>query len=252
MTEEKIEQAQAMRDKGMAYRGIGKVLGVSGGTIQYHLTPGAKDKHAIYVVAHRKTRVVYDAAYYIAHKERVSAHRTRYRSTHKEEANAYKSRYHATHKKKMNAVSRAYRVDHEEELRVYSATYRAEHRKEQILYLRSYHATHKEEAAAYIKAHSSKYAERSATRRALIAGALIGATANQLAEVKEIYRRAKEDPKVRCYLCGRLIPKGERHVDHVDPLSKGGSHRPSNLAVACATCNLKKHDKLPEEIGLLL
>ena len=85
-------------------------------------------------------------------------------------------------------------------------------------------------------------------RDVLIARATIG---NQ-DEIKEIYRIAKERLRVRCYLCGDLIPKGHRHVDHIIPISKGGHHRPSNLAVACDGCNLKKHAKMPREVGLLL
>lgn len=81
---------------------------------------------------------------------------------------------------------------------------------------------------------------------------ILGATVGNLAEIKELYRKAKEDPKVRCYLCKKLIPIDHRHVDHIVPLSQGGAHRSSNLAVACDECNLKKSAKLPEEIGLLL
>jgi 5-methylcytosine-specific restriction endonuclease McrA len=35
-------------------------------------------------------------------------------------------------------------------------------------------------------------------------------------------------------------------------LSKGGAHAAGNLAIAHAKCNLKKHDKMPEELGLLV
>jgi len=116
----------------------------------------------------------------------------------------------------------------------------------------AYHKAHKKEVAAYQKAHLSERAAHNAGRRVLKAGTLIRATVNQLAEIAEIYRHAKEDPKVRCYLCGKLIPKGHRHVDHIMPLSKGGKHKPSNLAVACDTCNLSKYNKLPNEVGILL
>jgi 5-methylcytosine-specific restriction endonuclease McrA len=67
-----------------------------------------------------------------------------------------------------------------------------------------------------------------------------------------IYSIAADGKSVRCYLCGDMIPNGERHVDHIVPLSRGGGHVASNLAIACAECNLRKAAKLPEEIGLLV
>ena len=47
-----------------------------------------------------------------------------------------------------------------------------------------------------------------------------------------------------CLYCGcRLDDKG-KVLDHMDPLSKGGAHDASNLAVACRSCNTRKAAKL--------
>lgn len=40
------------------------------------------------------------------------------------------------------------------------------------------------------------------------------------------------------------------HVDHVVPLSKGGEHDLTNLAISCPTCNLRKQAKMPLEWAL--
>ena len=52
--------------------------------------------------------------------------------------------------------------------------------------------------------------------------------------------------KGRCFWCGCKV--GDTyHVDHVIPLSRGGSNDPDNLVIACPSCNCSKQDKLPHE-----
>ncbi|MGA9768269.1 MAG: HNH endonuclease [Blastocatellia bacterium] len=54
-----------------------------------------------------------------------------------------------------------------------------------------------------------------------------------------------------CYMCGRKLGYSEMVLDHIIPLSRGGAHCESNLAVACAPCNLRKGSKLPAECDWL-
>ncbi len=50
----------------------------------------------------------------------------------------------------------------------------------------------------------------------------------------------------RCYYCSIDIEAGY-HIDHMLPISRGGTNGPENLALACAPCNLSKHTKTAEE-----
>jgi len=50
----------------------------------------------------------------------------------------------------------------------------------------------------------------------------------------------------KCYWCGIKVKK-HFEIDHIVPISRGGSNDPSNLAIACSYCNRSKGDKLPEE-----
>lgn len=46
----------------------------------------------------------------------------------------------------------------------------------------------------------------------------------------------------KCVECGVSIKKRvDRHVDHIIPLSRGGTNWPSNLQILCAACNMHKH-----------
>lgn len=48
-------------------------------------------------------------------------------------------------------------------------------------------------------------------------------------------------------------PRSSRFAtwDHITPLSKGGTDDPSNLALACRSCNRKKGDRTPQESGMV-
>jgi hypothetical protein len=45
-----------------------------------------------------------------------------------------------------------------------------------------------------------------------------------------------------CRYCGRQADQTILHVDHVIPVSQGGTNDPENLVTACADCNLGKSD----------
>lgn len=55
----------------------------------------------------------------------------------------------------------------------------------------------------------------------------------------------------RCRYCGTECFE-DLTIDHVFPRSRGGSDNPSNLVVACRSCNSRKSDKTPEEAGMRL
>lgn len=56
----------------------------------------------------------------------------------------------------------------------------------------------------------------------------------------------------RCLWC-KKDTKSRYHVDHIIPLSRGGSDWPSNLCISCPECNMSKGAKMPSEFaGVLL
>ena len=142
----------------------------------------------------------------------------------------------AVHEKELRRAAR-YRLENKAKVRESNTRYCARN-KDKI----------KERDARYGVEHPEMIRAKRARHRALQAKATVG---NPRA-IAYVYDRAKNGARVRCYLCGGFIPKGKRHVDHVVPLAKGGSHTASNLGISCATCNLRKGAKLPEEVGVLL
>lgn len=71
------------------------------------------------------------------------------------------------------------------------------------------------------------------------------------ATVEEVDRLAViERDNATCYLCGtKLNPETDKiTLDHVIPLTRGGSHSMDNLKVACVSCNTRKSNKLLSEL----
>jgi 5-methylcytosine-specific restriction endonuclease McrA len=66
---------------------------------------------------------------------------------------------------------------------------------------------------------------------------------SEIRDKSEIINNIK---KTHCYWCGIKL-KSDFHLDHVVPLSKGGSHTAYNLVAACSACNLSKGAKMPND-----
>ena len=45
----------------------------------------------------------------------------------------------------------------------------------------------------------------------------------------------------RCADCGKTKDETTLHIDHIIPISRGGSNKLTNLQVLCKDCNLAKH-----------
>lgn len=52
--------------------------------------------------------------------------------------------------------------------------------------------------------------------------------------------RVMKRDRFRCTYCGVPGTDAELEIDHIIPVSKGGSHHISNLTTACRACNQKK------------
>jgi 5-methylcytosine-specific restriction endonuclease McrA len=48
----------------------------------------------------------------------------------------------------------------------------------------------------------------------------------------------------KCAVCRTSVRKGY-HVDHIQPLARGGKHEPLNLQLLCGSCNVRKSAKDP-------
>jgi len=101
---------------------------------------------------------------------------------------------------------------------------------------------------AWAKANPEK---RSIYRRNNRAIRLSAEGSHTLEDVQRIYSAQKG----KCACCKTKVGK-KYHVDHIQPLAKGGNNWPSNLQILCPTCNIRKNALDPVEFmqsrGMLL
>lgn len=128
------------------------------------------------------------------------------------------------------------------------AAYRKAKAEELRAYYRQYYEANKERWKAIQAKSRAKHKDRiraaSARRRARERQAT-GAYTRYDVRIIHLSQGA------RCYYCDADINTGY-HVDHLMPLSRGGTNWPENLACCCATCNLRKGNKTEAEFWLIL
>lgn len=68
-------------------------------------------------------------------------------------------------------------------------------------------------------------------------------------------KKIGEAQRWKCAICTASLKKGY-HLDHIQPIARGGIHKPSNVQLTCGPCNVRKGAKDPmdymRELGRLL
>lgn len=111
-------------------------------------------------------------------------------------------------------------------------------------YDRKYPERRKEIRKRWAKQHPDKSLEQSNRRRARKRNAPV---------VEKIDRGAiiARDKSI-CHICQRKVAPKDMSLDHLIPLSKGGSHTAQNLAVAHLSCNSRRGPgRLPAQLRLM-
>lgn len=211
-----------------------------------------------YRVANRDQRLESKRRYRASNKERISEYGRVYSAANKERIDAYKREWYAANKEREDDKKRKYIEANKGRVFERGRSYRAAN-KERLASRRSeWYAANKERLSAwhhayyvenkerviertrrYYAANPDKVRAGRLRRRARIAQAEGTHTAT---DIQVQYERQKG----KCYWCNERVGS-DYHVDHIVPLARGGSNWPENLVIACPTCNLSKHDKLPHE-----
>jgi 5-methylcytosine-specific restriction endonuclease McrA len=98
-------------------------------------------------------------------------------------------------------------------------------------------------SAAWKKANPDQANTQNRNRRALRAAAK---GTHDESDIQALFKLQNG----RCAYCGKRIKT--YHVDHILPLSKGGTNEPRNLQLTCGKCNLTKGARHPLDHARLI
>lgn len=142
--------------------------------------------------------------------------------------------------RKQRAVTyKIYCEKNKDKRRVTAKAWREANKQRRAEYSKSYAKANKQRLLEYNKAHAKanpeQYAARSRNRRALKRAAKGTHTAADIHNLLALQRK-------KCVACHKSIAKGY-HVDHIVPLSSGGSNDKYNLQLLCSNCNQTKYTR---------
>jgi len=213
---------------------------------EYRFCPGGKTRQGACKQCRRDQTNEWRRAF----PEKSKASQKAWQLKNREYARAAYKKYKAEHYEEMLEYWKQYARDNSVRVKKNQSAYRKKNRDRLSEQARQYQLDHAKEIRAYRKSPEFLLDARirAAARRRKIRGTV---NPEDWPAIRRIYAIAATAPRVRCFYCHALVPRKLRHVDHVIPISKGGKHTPDNLVIACQFCNGRKHDKLPEEAGVL-
>jgi 5-methylcytosine-specific restriction endonuclease McrA len=149
---------------------------------------------------------------------------------------------------KAHALCKQWRQNNPVQVRKLKNNYCLKNREKESARAKRWYYANRERGKAYRKLHYNKEwndAHRESirshvrNRRAKINGAVGKHTQD---DIMRIYKNQSG----LCKYCGKEVGN-KFHVDHVNPISRGGSNFPDNLVISCQFCNDSKGNKLLSE-----
>lgn len=192
-----------------------------------------------YRAENREAKAARDKAYAQANREKIAEYQKAYRQENSQAASEYQREYRKEHREALMEYGREYYKANRDRFAEYSREYYKKNRHAIAAYGREYYKANRDAIAA----RSREYCERKPEVRR-------HAQNNRRAKIRDsmVVKFSAEDLVLRmsyfgnkCWMCSGPF----EHIDHVKPLSKGGSHMLSNLRPACRSCNSSKSAKWP-------
>lgn len=224
---------------------------------KYHQTHAERERERCrkYHITHLEQEKNRVKKYYQTHLERAKE----YCQAHLEQRKIASRKYYQVHleqeRERCKEKSKEYRQTHPEQVREYSREYLRKyfqvHPEQAREYHRKWYHAHIEQRREYARKWCQAHPEGSYARNARRRGLLEKA---EKVSPQEIFQR---DGWI-CQICGKKVnPKLKSpdpisaSLDHIIPLSKGGTHERKNLQLAHLICNIKKNNGGHDQLRLI-
>ena len=156
--------------------------------------------------------------------------------------------WRVANKEKISEKGRKYREENPERIKAYGEKYRAENSG----LMTAYAADRRKSNPQKVKDQKKKWAEENPE-------ALRTGWRNRRARKRNAPGKLSKDisgvlfhkQNGRCIYCQVDLTTVVQHLDHIMPLSRGGSNTDDNVQLLCARCNLRKNDKDPNDLDMV-
>lgn len=203
-----------------------------------------------YTISKGCTRCAYDRGKRWAQEnpEMARASSIKWKEKNKEKIKKMTRERYAKNRDKRIKYAKEYRLNNPEKSRASVAKWREANKDKIKLWNERNPESHKKAKKKWNSKNKDRVCLYSSNRRAKSKESDSTHTAQ---DIVDLYSAQKG----RCAYC-KMKVGNKYHVDHIQPLSKGGGNGKDNLQICCPACNLKKHAKDPidfaKELGFLI
>ena len=165
-------------------------------------------------------------AWSAANFEKIKEKNANYWEKHKDNQKKVNAAYKIANSEKIKAVRKVYAEKNQESIAIKSAEWKERNKDHHTKVKKAWRAANPEKSRCFVRARRARI--RNAEGR------------HSAEDVQRIFVAQRG----KCAHC-RISIKPGYHVDHIQPLARGGSNWPRNLQLLCQPCNQTKHAKDP-------
>ncbi len=191
--------------------------------------------------ANRSKKIAYSRLYYSKNKEKINHLHREWLKENAEHIRRYGKEYRASNRSVVNTRKRGWASKNPDKIRLMGKKQYEKNKDKYKERSRAYYLANREECLARNKKWRQSDVGRSAFKVK---------KHNRSKRIRETGKISTKDWLVirntspMCLMCGKFVECEKLTLDHIIPLSKGGTHTIENIQPLCFSCNSRKHARV--------